>query len=655
MKHMLAVCILVSASGATAQERDTRLQRAASQLDVADYEGREVVAGELLVKFRDGNSQKLRGDGARLRRYRVTETRELGRSGYSHLRLTDHGAMRETIAQLALDSDVEYVEPNYIVEASATPNDPQFIRQWALKNTGQDGGLVKADIDAAAAWEYSKGSKSTVVGVVDTGVDYTHPDLKDNIWSAPKAFTVTFGPGDSITCPIGSHGYNAVKNSCDPQDNAQHGTWVSGTLGAAGNNGAGIAGVAWNTSIMGLAFIDSTNRGSVSNAIRAIEFAIQARKALGDGANIRILNNSWGGAGFSQALLDEINKAGSAGMLFVVAAGNTPKNLDNAPDYPAAYNAPNMISLAATDNKDALATFSAWGATTVQAGAPGVGIATTSPGGLYATVSGTSFSTPITSGIAALVLSACSGLDTAALRKTILDNVDPDPALAGKTSTGGRVNAYKPVRACTSAQVKPGFALTAAPLSVSLNPGANAVITLQLTASGGFSGPVQLAVTGLPAGVTGTFAPATLTAGQTARLTVTAAANAVPLTAAVNASIKAVSGTLANIAVLSVNVKPVPTFNFTASPPAATMIVGGSTAFTFDLTPVGDFNQTIYLQISGMPAGTSGQLTQTAPGKLILTVKSTTAAAPKVYTLNASAVSGSITKNAPLTLTINSK
>ena len=660
MKQFIAVCLVLHASAALAQDRETPVtqRRTTSRLETVQYEGRAVVAGELLVKFRDGNSQKFRGDGVRMRRYRVAEAQDLGHSGYSHVRLTDRQAMHEAIASLAEDGDVEYVEPNYIVEASATPNDTFFSRQWALKNTGQDGGLVKADIDATTAWEYTKGAKKAVIGIVDSGLDYTHPDLAPNVWSAPKEFTVTFSPTDRITCPAGSHGFNAITNSCDPRDNATHGTAVAGTVGAAGNNRAGVSGVVWTSTMMGLAFLDSTGRGSVANAIRAIEFAIQAKKALGDGANIRVLNNSWGGAGYSQALLDEINKAAAAGMLFVVAAGNTPKDLDTQPEYPAAYTAANLITVAATDNKDVLATFSTYGAKSAHIGAPGVSIATTSPGGQYVLASGTSFSAPLTTGVAALVLAACDTLDLAGLRKAIVNNVDPVPGLAGKTTTGGRLNAYKAVKSCaasTAPQVQPGFTVAAAPLAATLNPGTTSTLTIQVAAKGGFATPVALTITGLPAGVTGVFTPASITPGQNALLRLTAAANAAPISAPASATIKGVYGSIISLAPVAIDLILPPSFTVTATPAAATIKAGATASYTLKLSLIGGFNQPVMFQVTGLPAGTTGQITQPTAGTLVLAVKSTTSTVPKSYSLVATATGGTIRKTINLSLIVLAK
>jgi subtilisin family serine protease len=341
-------------------------------------------------------------------------------------------------------SAVALAEPDFIVTSVSTPNDPSFPQQWDMYNTATPG----ADISATLAWNITTGSTANVIGVVDTGFDYTHGDLAANIWSAPAQFTVNLSWG-SITCPAGSHGYNALARSCNPADDNQHGTHVSGTIGAAGNNSLGVAGVNWTTRIMGLKFLDSTGSGSVSDAIDAIEFGLQAKTIFGSGANLRVLSNSWGGSGFSGALLTEINNANTADVLFVVAAGNNASSDDTSPTYPASYTAANLVTVAATTNTDALASFSNYGKNTVHLGAPGLSILSTLPGGAYGYLSGTSMATPHVSGAAMLILSKCS-LNTAALKNTLLANVDVISSLQNITVSGGRLNVFKALQSCVA-------------------------------------------------------------------------------------------------------------------------------------------------------------------------------------------------------------
>lgn len=489
----------------------------APQARRAVFDGREVVAGEAIVKFRTPPERARLDQDVDADRHE-----EIGAAGAHrlHSRSLDTAALLD---RLARRGDVEYAEPNYILYADATPADPYFGLLWGLLNTGQTiGGQVGkagADIRATSAWDITTGSSANVVAVVDTGIDYTHPDLAANVWSAPSAFTVTLG-GVTISCAAGTHGYNAIKKTCDPMDDNDHGTHVSGTIGARGNNGIGVTGVNWVASIMGAKFLDATGSGTTADAINAIEFAIQAAAATK--AHVRVLSNSWGGGGFSQALLDEINRAGANDMLFVVAAGNAGTNNDTTPSYPASYSAANLVSVAATDNKDALASFSNYGASTVDLGAPGVYIASTVRNGGYAYMSGTSMATPHVSGAAALVLSACSALDTAGLVNVLLSTVDPISSLAGKTVTGGRLNAYRAVSGCGSAPPPPpppppptgDFSLSVSPSSLTVYRPGSGNFSVSVSPVNGFAGAVSLAVSGLPNQATATFSPNPVAGGS---------------------------------------------------------------------------------------------------------------------------------------------
>jgi subtilisin family serine protease len=393
------------------------------------------------------------------------------------------------LAYLRTVAAVDAVEPNWIVHANAIPSDSKFAKLWAFRNTGQvvnEGrpGLAGADIHAVSAWDLTTGSRANVVAVLDTGVDYTHPDLVSNIWSAPASFTVTVG-GVAVHCGAGTHGFNAITRVCDPRDDNNHGTHVAGTIGAKGNNDLGVTGVNWKASIMALKFLDASGTGTTADAIAAITFAIQAKAAFSStaGANIRVLSNSWSGGGFSQTLLDTIKKAGMNDMLFVAAAGNDNANLDFDAVYPASYDASNVIAVGATDNSDHLASFSNFGSS-VDLAAPGVDILSTGIGGGYLYESGTSMATPQVSGAAALVLSTCS-LNTAALKANLLSQVDVLGSLTGWVHSNGRLNVNRALRAClppTAASVPP------APTNVNAVTGANpGEIKITWTASAGAS------------------------------------------------------------------------------------------------------------------------------------------------------------------------
>jgi subtilisin family serine protease len=414
--------------------------------------GQEVAAREVLVKLRPP-FQTL--PLARITAQWDPETvTAIGRAGLFRVR----SRSMNTTALLALlrnDPNVVYAEPNFIVNVVNEPDDPMFSQLWGLNNTGQvvNGGAPGtpgADIHATLAWDLSTGSSANVVAIVDTGIEYTHPDLVPNIWSAPTAFSVTIG-GQTITCNAGTHGFNAIERTCDPMDGHNHGTHVAGTIGAAGNNGIGVSGINWTTSMMALKFLDSSGGGTISDAIDAIEFAIQAKAAFAGtgGANIRVLSNSWSGGGFSQALLDEINAANDSDMLFVAAAGNNGTSNDSFPKYPSGYNAPNVIAVAATTNTDGLASFSNYGAHTVHLGAPGVTILSTIRNGDYGFYSGTSMATPHVSGAAALVLSQCPS-STTTLKDVLVGSVQPVTALASRTISGGRLDVNSAIRSCVA-------------------------------------------------------------------------------------------------------------------------------------------------------------------------------------------------------------
>ncbi len=417
------VCVLLVTFGFTLWAQEER----------ENFQGHDVAAREVLVKFKAGTS---------LGTVLLTQLAEdidvaRGVGGRKALLLRSRSKNVATLLRnLSQRPEVEYAEPNYIVHAISEPNDPSYGQLWGLRKIG-----------APAAWDVSTDSSANVVAVVDTGVDYTHPDLAANVWSAPHEFTVTIGDV-TITCPAGSHGFNAIRNTCDPMDDNNHGTHVSGTIGAVGDNGIGVVGVNWKASIMGAKFLGAGGSGTTADAVNAIEFAIQAKQIFGTAANVRVLSNSWGGGGFSETLLSEIKDANTSGMLFVAAAGNEGSDCDTTPHYPSSYVADNVISVAATDSSDNLASWSNYGATTVDLAAPGVSILSTIRRGRYDYYSGTSMATPHVSGAAALVLSVCS-LDTAALKSNILDNVDPVPSLAEKTVKGGRLNVDKAIGACS--------------------------------------------------------------------------------------------------------------------------------------------------------------------------------------------------------------
>jgi len=294
---------------------------------------------------------------------------------------------KQAIELLKSHQAIEYVEPDYKVSIRSIPNDPNFESLWALNNEGQSGGVVDADIDAVEAWDISTGSHDVVVGVIDTGIDYSHPDLADNAWvnSSEIAGDGIDNDGNGYVDDI--HGINAITDSGDPMDDEGHGTHVSGTIGATGNNSVGVVGVNQDVSIVGCKFLDSQGSGENSDAIKCIDYMIGLKNS---GVDLRVLNNSWGGGAYSQALADAITETENAGILFVAAAGNSEVDNDANPHYPSSYEHDNVLSIASTDRNDNMSSFSQWGLTSVDMGAPGSDILSTVPGNNYASYSGTS-------------------------------------------------------------------------------------------------------------------------------------------------------------------------------------------------------------------------------------------------------------------------
>jgi subtilisin family serine protease len=458
----IAVC-LATATIATYSDITQSQGRGNSRDRTIFVNGHEAVANEALIAFKHGLTVS---DRAEIEHTLDADEDEHVGQGVRRIHSRRFGA-DVLLAYLRTHPSVASVEPNWIVHADTLPNEPNFGLLWALRNRGQTvngrAGVSGADINAGSAWDITTGSRANVVAVVDTGVDYTHPDLAANIWSAPAAFAVTIG-GVPINCAAGSHGFNAITKTCDPKDDNGHGTHVAGTIGAVGNNAVGVAGVNWKASVMPLKFLDASGSGTTADAINAFEFAIQAKAALAstNGANVRVLSNSWSGGGFSQSLLDEIKRTGTQNMLFVAAAGNGSTNTDYTATYPASYDVSNVLAVAATDSSDFLASFSNFGSSSVDLAAPGVDILSTSIGTGYEYMSGTSMATPHVSGAAALVLSKCP-LDTAGVKANLLSNVDVLGSLSGWVRSNGRLNISRAVRACAPLASAPAATTIPAP------------------------------------------------------------------------------------------------------------------------------------------------------------------------------------------------
>ncbi len=324
-------------------------------------------------------------------------------------------------------------EADFLVYSTdTTPNDPSYSSLWGLSGT--------YGIKAPQAWDISTGSNTIVVGVIDTGVDYTHSDLSANMWINPGE-TASNGIDDDGNGYVDDvYGINAITSSGNPMDDHYHGTHVAGTIGAVGNNSTGITGVAWNLKIMGLKFLDSSGSGSTADAVEAINYAIDMKN--NHAVNIRVTNNSWGGGGYSSTLNTAIANANTAGIMFMAAAGNSSSNNDTSAFYPANYNSNNVISVASTTSSGTLSSFSNYGVTTVDIAAPGSSIYSTYPGNTYATLSGTSMATPHISGVAALLLAVNSSLTVSEIRSIITSNYTTLADLDGDIANEGVVNLH---------------------------------------------------------------------------------------------------------------------------------------------------------------------------------------------------------------------
>ena len=447
------------------QLEDRALLHAASGIDTDGAIGHmqwhgetvHVKKGEWIAKF-DGISGN---PGAQVRALndllkdsplKLKADKQLGQDGVILIKGSTDLGFQEVVAALDDLPGFRLAEPNFAgLHVLATPNDPDFDLLYGLNNTGQTGGTADADIDALEAWDIATGNSSIVVGVIDTGVDYTHPDLAANIWTNTWEAGGTAGIDDDGNGFVDDvHGYDFVNGDGDPYDDHYHGTHVSGTIGAVGNNGVGVAGVNWNAKIMGIKFLDSGGSGSTDGAIAAVNYANMMRNLWvssggAKGANIRLTSNSWGGGGYSDLLRSAIADSGTAGLLFVAAAGNGYSDIDSSPFYPASYDPDNLISVAATDHNDLKADFSNWGATSVDLGAPGVDTYSTMPGNSYGYLSGTSMATPHVSGVAALAWSISPTATYQQIRDCLFDGVDLIGSMAGITVTGGRLNAYNAI------------------------------------------------------------------------------------------------------------------------------------------------------------------------------------------------------------------
>ncbi len=365
----------------------------------------------------------------------VRSTKTIGRGGDRLITLKKGVSVQAAIAILRRLPNVKYACPNYVRKACVTPTDPAYPNQWAWPQ-----------IAAPTAWDTTTGSTDITVGMVDTGIQVDHPDLQANIWVNQAEASGQPGVDDDGNGYVDDvYGWNGITDSPDPFDDSGHGTHTAGIVGAVANNGQGGVGACWHVRLMALKFLNMLGSGYDADAIKCIDYVI-ATNAAGS-SNVRILSNSWSGPGGSPALQAAIERARDAGIVFVAAAGNEAFNIDSSQCVmsPGGLNVSNIVTVAATEQSDALAIFSNYGKSLCELGAPGENIYSTWIGGGYQTVAGTSMACPHVAGVLALILAVQPNLTVNQLIDRLLLNVDPIPALDGVTSTGGRLNAWRAV------------------------------------------------------------------------------------------------------------------------------------------------------------------------------------------------------------------
>ena len=463
--------------------------------DLVKAEAHEAtVPGELLVKYKGTSIQAIDPQVAALG---VTSVQEFRPLNLVKCTIENPDDLQKALELMKKDNNIAYAEPNYIMHILETvPNDGRYSSQYALNNTGQTGGTRGADISAQDAWDIQTGSRDIIVGVIDTGIDDRHSDLAANMWRNPGESgdgKESNGVDDDGNGYVDDYrGWDFVNNDNNPFDDNDHGTHCAGIIGAVGNNGSGISGANWNVSLLGLKFLSGSGSGSTDDAVEAILYAID----LG----IPILSNSWGGGGRSQALEDAIEAASQAGILFVAAAGNDAKNTDNSDNYPSNYASANVISVASSDDRDQLSSFSNYGKETVDLAAPGSSILSTVANNNYRSLSGTSMATPYVAGAAALIMAQYPGISMEEIKYRLLGSVDFKSAFASRTVSGGRLNAFKALSDSPVITVVPHPNTSSTqPYTITaqvVDDGSVASATLNYELSGNGSGTASVPLTG---------------------------------------------------------------------------------------------------------------------------------------------------------------
>jgi len=419
----------------------------------------EYVRGELIVKFKNDSAKDInnliRGFNGKLER-KV----QLLHGDLFLIKFDQKSDIKQVAGLLSQDPAVEYAEPNYTLKIDEPvdqrlindvilgdemdlryfPSDPKFNVLWGLHNTGKNDptglvGVAGADINALKAWDLTTGNRSIKIAVIDTGIDYNHPDLINNIWVNTAEKNGKPGVDDDQNGFVDDiHGYDFANKDGDPKDGHGHGTHCSGTIGAVHNNNQGVAGVMDQVELVGLKFLTDTGSGTTLDAVEAINYATRL--------NVDVMSNSWGGGPFSQALFDVIKVASDAGIIFVAAAGNASSNNDDVNQYPANYDIENVIAVASHTVADSLSSFSCYGKNSVEVAAPGSNIYSTVTNGGYAVYSGTSMATPHVAGALGLMVSHTGRLPHSEMRERVLLTSNYVASYKNKTATGGRLDVY---------------------------------------------------------------------------------------------------------------------------------------------------------------------------------------------------------------------
>ncbi len=422
------------------------------------------VSGEMIVKLKKDSEKAFT---QAYKNYGIEIVRDMNVSfgNFKVVRFNQNQkTMKSLVFSLSADPNVEYAEPNFIystvrpqeklaieellstvddgkVKSShEEPTDPRFDELWGLRNTGSNApggsrGRAGADVNALKAWEITKGSKAIKIAVIDTGIDYNHPDLRENMWVNEAEANGQEGVDDDGNGFVDDvHGYDFANDDGDPMDGHNHGTHCAGVIGAIHSNGVGIAGMMADVTLVAVKFLTDTGSGTLENAVKAIDYSTQA--------GVDIMSNSWGGGGFSASLKEAIERARDAGVIFTAAAGNSRSDNDQRPHYPSNYEVENVISVAAHTAQDKLASFSCYGKRTVHIAAPGHKILSTVKNDGYQSYSGTSMATPFVSGALGLLLAQEGRMGHTEVRERLMETSIPVSAYRGKTIRSGRLSAY---------------------------------------------------------------------------------------------------------------------------------------------------------------------------------------------------------------------